>query len=90
LLPEEDLRTLEKGKYYFFQIIGCSVVTKKGEKVGSVKDLWCIKENDLLVVEKGKREILVPFAKPICLKVNLKRKEILVELPEGLSELDEI
>ena len=90
MLPEGDLRTLEKGKYYFFQIIGCSVVTKKGEKVGSVKDLWCIKENDLLVVEKGKREILVPFAKPICLKVNLKRKEILVELPEGLSELDEI
>jgi ribosomal 30S subunit maturation factor RimM len=47
----------------------------------------CIKENDLLVVKKGKREILVPFTKPICLKVNLKRKEI---VPEGLSELDEI
>ncbi|NIM59806.1 MAG: 16S rRNA processing protein RimM [Candidatus Aminicenantes bacterium] len=90
LLPEEDLRTLEKGKYYFFQIIGCSVVTKKGEKIGRVKDLLCIKENDLLVVKKGKREILVPFTKPICLKVNLKRKEIVADLPEGLSELDEI
>ncbi|NOR22684.1 MAG: 16S rRNA processing protein RimM [Candidatus Aminicenantes bacterium] len=90
LLPEEDLRTLEKGKYYFFQIIGCSVVKKNGEKIGSVKDLLCIKDNDLLVVAKGKREILVPFTKSICLKVNLKRKEILVDLPEGLSELDEI
>lgn len=49
-----------------------------------------IKDNDLLVVAKGKREILVPFTKSICLKVNLKRKEILVDLPEGLSELDEI
>jgi ribosomal 30S subunit maturation factor RimM len=49
-----------------------------------------IKDNDLLVVVKGKKEILVPFAKPICLKIDLKRKEILVDLPEGLLELDEI
>jgi 16S rRNA processing protein RimM len=90
LLPEENLQTLEKGKYYFFQIIGCSVVKKNGEKIGSVKDLLCIKNNDLLVVEKRKREILVPFTKSICLKVNLKRKEIIVDLPEGLLELDEI
>ena len=58
--------------------------------MGIVQDLLCIKENDLLVVKKGKKEILVPFTKSICLKVNLKRKEIVVDLPEGLLELDEI
>ena len=90
LLPEENLRTLEKGKYYFFQIVGCSVVSKKGIKIGSVKDLLCIEDNDLLVVARGKREILIPFTQSICVEVNLKRKEILVDPPEGLLELDEI
>ncbi len=90
LLPEENLRTPEKGKYYFFQIVGCSVVSKKGKKIGSVKDLLCIEDNDLLVVARGKREILIPFTQSICVEVNLKRKEILVDPPEGLLELDEI
>lgn len=90
LLLEEDLQTLEKDNYYFFQIRDCSVVTKTGEKVGNVKDLLCIKDNDLLVVKKGRREILIPFTQSICLEVNLRRKEILVDLPEGLSELNEI
>jgi len=90
LLPEEDLQTLEKDNYYLFQIIGCSVVTKTGERIGSVKDLLCIEDNDLLVVAKGKREILIPFVQSICLEVNLKRKEILIDPPEGLSELNEI
>ena len=90
LLREEDLRNLGKDNYYFFQIIGCSVVTKDGEKIGSVKDLWSIKDNDLLVVRKGKREVLIPFSQSICLEVNLERKEILIDPPEGLFELNEI
>jgi len=89
-LPEEDLHALEKDNYYFFQIIGCSVVKRDGEKVGVVKDLWCIRDNDLLVVQKGSKEILIPFTKSICLGVDLKRREILVDLPQGLSDLNEI
>ena len=90
LLPEEDLLSLEKDSFYFFQIIGCSVVTKDGIEIGIVKDFLCVQDNDLLVVAKGRREILIPFTHSICLKVNLKQKEILVDLPEGLLELNEI
>ena len=90
LLPEEDLLTLDKNNFYFFQIIGSSVVTKEGEEIGKVKDFLCIQNNDLLVVAKGSREILIPFTNSICLKVNLEQKEILVDLPEGLLELNEI
>ena len=78
------------GHIYFFQKIGSSVVTKEGEEIGKVKDFLCIQNNDLLVVAKGSREILVPFTYSICLKVNLEQKEILVDLPEGLLELNEI
>jgi len=46
--------------------------------------------NDVLVVEKEKREILVPFAKDICSVVNVEKKEIIIDPPEGLLELNEI
>lgn len=89
-LPEEDLHPLDKGSFYLFQLIGCSVVTREGEKVGTVRDIWFIQNNDLLVVMKGSKEILIPFVQSICFEVDLARKEILVDLHEELSELNEI
>ena len=90
LLPEKDLHTLKKNNYYFFQLISCLVLTKGGDKVGSVKDLLCFEDNNLLVVEKEGKEILIPFTRSICIKVNLKKKEILIDPPPGLLELNEI
>jgi len=89
-VPEEFLRRLEDDNYYLFQIIGCSVVTKDKKKVGIVKDFLFIENNDLLVVLKGEKEILIPFTKSICLELNLAKREILIDPPKGLFELDEI
>ncbi len=90
LLPERDLHTLGKNNYYFFQLIGCIVLTKSGDRIGSVKDLLCFEDNNLLVVEKEGKEILIPFTRSICIKVNLKKREILIDPPKGLLELNEI
>jgi len=90
LLPEKDLHTLKKNNYYFFQLISCVVLTKGGDRIGIVKDLLCFEDNDLLVVEKEGKEILIPFTRSICIKVNLKKKEILIDPPPGLLELNEI
>jgi 16S rRNA processing protein RimM len=90
LLPAEGFQDLEEDNYYVFQIIGCSVVTKRGEEVGTVTNLWLIQENDLLVVTKGKAEILIPFSHSVCLEVDLKLKKIRIDPPEGLLDLNEI
>jgi len=55
-----------------------------------VKDILVIKENDILVIEDGKKEILIPFSSEICQEVNLDKKEIIIVPPEGLLELNEI
>ena len=44
----------------------------------------------MLVVDKGGSEILIPFSKSICLDIDLDKKEIVIDPPEGLLELDEI
>ena len=90
LVPDKLLRPLGKDNYYLFQIIGSSVITRKKEKVGTVTDVFSIENNELLVVRKGRKEILIPFNKSICLKINLAKKEILINPPDGLLELNEI
>lgn len=90
LVPEEWLRPLTKNNYYLFQLRGCSVLTKDKRKIGTVKDFLFIEENDLLVVKKGRREILIPFTQSICTELNLKKREIMIDPPDGLLELNEI
>ncbi|NIM91020.1 MAG: 16S rRNA processing protein RimM [Candidatus Aminicenantes bacterium] len=90
LVPEEFLRPLEENNYYLFQLIGSSVINTKKERVGMVKDILFVENNELLVVQKGKKEILIPFTKSICLEIDVDNKEILVNPPEGLLDLNEI
>jgi 16S rRNA processing protein RimM len=89
-IPEEDCQPLDSGNFYLFQLSGCSVVTKSGELIGSVKDILFIQENDLLVVEKEGREKFIPFSESICIAVNLEKKEIVIDPPDGLLDLNEI
>lgn len=89
-LPEKDLDALESGQFYHYQLIGCRVETKKSKRVGIVKDIWQIQNNPQLVVEKRKTEIYIPFTQQICTEINLEKKEIVVDPPEGLLELNEI
>jgi 16S rRNA processing protein RimM len=89
-LREEDLLPLEKDEFYSFQITGCAVILKNGIKIGEVEDLINMRGNELLVI-KGKRdEIYIPFSADICKEVNLKKKEIVIDPPEGLLDLNEI
>jgi 16S rRNA processing protein RimM len=66
------------------------VITKEGAAVGSVRDIFFIEGNDLLVVEKGDQEIFIPFTQSICIEVNLEERKITIDPPDGLLDLDEI
>ena len=90
MIPEEDLEPPGRGNYYLFQLNGCSVVLKSGEEIGLVEDILFISENDLLIVGKGKRKIYVPFSESICVEVNLEKREIVIDPPDGLLDLNEI
>ncbi len=89
--PVEGFSQLRDDEFYFHQIEGCAVYTKEGEKIGSVQDVLTVSENDLLVVHGGEgREFLIPLAQSICLKIDLDKRVIIIDPPEGLLDLDEI
>ena len=66
------------------------MATQSGDLIGWVRDILFIKDNDLLVVEKGRRKMFIPFTQTICIEVNLEKREIVIDPPDGLLDLNEI
>ena len=82
------LPSLEEGEYYWDDIIGLEVFTKEGERLGSVIQMLERVEQDLLIVDVGGRETMVPFVEPIVISVDVEGGRIVIDPPEGLLELD--
>ena len=85
-IHEAEAVELEEGEFYDWQLAGCTVVTTEGEHVGKVRELMRTGGTEILVVDGAEREILVPFAESICTEVDLEKKLIRIDPPEGLLE----
>lgn len=85
-IPESERTPLEPGEYFQTDLVGCSVIERKtGNSVGRVAGWEDSGGPGLLVVEGG---LLIPFARSICVEIDPAAKRIVVELPEGLKDLN--
>ncbi len=93
LAPASERARPEPGEYSHADLIGCEVRTFAAEQpLGIVRGIEDYGSQILLSVEKyaektGAGEMLIPFVKAICREIDVARKVIRVELPEGLSDL---
>jgi len=89
-ISEESLKPRETGEFFLFELIGCEVVGPEGKIAGRVVDILSVGEGELLVVEGSGAEVLIPFHESICTEVDVRRKRIRVDPPDGLLDLNEI
>ena len=82
-VKREDAIPLSDGEYYVSDLLGLSVLSEKGEKLGILKDVLKTAANDVYVV-KGEREILVPAVKEYVLSIDLPKGEMTVLFVEGM------
>jgi tRNA (guanine37-N1)-methyltransferase len=87
-LPLEEARALDPGEYFLHDLIGLEAVSPAGEPVGRVEDLIEAPGGILLTIRQGERAFEVPFAKTICPEVDLEGRRMVVDLPEGLTDLE--
>jgi 16S rRNA processing protein RimM len=85
-IPESSAAELEEDEFFDWQLAGCEVTTVEGTRIGTVREIMRTGGTEILVVEEGDREILIPFAEAICPEVDIENKRILVDPPEGLLE----
>lgn len=78
-IDQGRLAPCEEGEYYWKDLIGLKVITEGGEMLGYVDHLIETGANDVLVV-RGSKEHLVPFAVPQVIKR--------VDVASGTIEVD--
>ena len=91
LIHREDRRELPAHRYYISDLVGCRVITERGEhrELGTVSEVEATGGVDLLRVRRPDgREILIPLAEAVCIRIDPEVKLIVVEPPEALLDLN--
>ena len=84
-INRKDAVELEDDSYFIVDIIGCEVFTDENKELGKVVDVFQTGSNDVYTVknEDGK-EILIPAIADVIKNIDIKNKNIVVHLIEGL------
>jgi 16S rRNA processing protein RimM len=86
-LPKTSRPASRRGEFYDDEVIGFQVHDSVHGLIGDVKEVTLASANQLLVVQKGNDEVLIPLNSPFITSVNRKKKTIAVELPEGYLDI---
>jgi 16S rRNA processing protein RimM len=89
-IPLGERPPLPPGEYYQSDLVGFEVVDRaNGELLGQVKG-WQEAGGPALLEVAGLdgKEILVPFARSICVEIDTAAGRIRVDLPAGLKEVN--
>ena len=87
-IPASDLPAPQEGWYYTFQLKGCEVFATDGEYIGTITDVLDAGGSEILKVDRGNEETLIPFAQSYLRNIDLGQRRIEVDLPEGLRDLN--
>jgi 16S rRNA processing protein RimM len=88
LVDLRDAVPLEEGEYYDHDLVGCRVVDVAGAVLGTVREILKAAGNAVLIVDGPRGEILIPAVADFCRHVSVADKTIVVDLPEGLLDLN--
>lgn len=87
LADPASLDALPADEFYWFELVGCRVVTQDGETIGTVRELWETGAHDVLVVQgvDGRRR-LVPTARELVSEIDLEHRRVVVDAIPGLLD----
>ena len=88
-VPEDTLQSLGEDVYYQHQLVGCLVANVSGQRIGEVTRVDGGAGVSVLAVGGARGEILIPFARHICVEIDVGARRITIDPPEGLLELNE-
>ena len=97
-VPRAQRISLAADEVYIGDLIGCTLVNIAGgnsaqdapQPVGVIENVdRSAGPVALLIVRRGSEEVLVPFARSYLRELDLAAKRVVMDLPEGLIELNQ-
>ncbi len=77
---------LPQGRHFVHELIGLSVIDQDGRQLGTVKEVMKLPAQDVYVIERNGREVLLPAVKEFVLGIDPEAGTMTVKLIEGLLE----
>jgi 16S rRNA processing protein RimM len=81
-----ELKELEKNEYYWDDLIGMSVYDNTGELIGRLASIFETAGNDVYVVKRGIKELLIPAIEDVIKEVDVDNKKMCVHLLKGMRD----
>jgi 16S rRNA processing protein RimM len=85
-VAEHQLPPLQDGEFYYSQVIGLTVLTTAGEKIGTIAQVFFSGGHDVWVVRHGKQEHLIPVIDEIVRSIDISSGQAIIEPIAGLLE----
>ena len=86
-LPRSAALPTPEGRFYVWQLVGCTVTTEDGALIGTVTGIDPSPAQDLWVVKGHTKEHLIPAVPDIVVEVNLAERRVVINPPAGLLDL---
>jgi len=77
-IDEKDLDELPEGEYYYFHIIGSTVIDCMGKNYGTVQEILTTGANDVYVIHNGDKELLIPAVESVIQNIDIATKTITI------------
>ena len=85
-VDESDLPAPAPGEFYVYQLEGLDVVTDVGERLGTVERSFSNGANEVLVVQDGPREYLIPMIADVVRTIDVAAKRVVIDPIPGLLD----
>ena len=86
MVAREDLPKLPAGEFYYYEIIGFTVVLEDGRKAGRLEETFSNGAQDVIVVRDGSSELLIPVTENTIRSIDYANRSLTVAAPPGLFE----
>ena len=88
-LTKKMLPILKDNEYYLHDLVGCILIDKTFGEVGVINEVNNQTGQAILFVKTPSDEIFVPFVDEFIITVNTAKKEVNLDLPHGIIDLNE-
>jgi 16S rRNA processing protein RimM len=79
-------RDLDEDEFWPDELVGMTVVTVAGVRVGAVVDVVTGLAQDRLVIETVDRQVEIPFVRALVPEVSRNARQVIVDPPAGLFD----
>jgi 16S rRNA processing protein RimM len=85
-VEEMHRKKLPKEKFFVDDLVGCAVVGNEGKKYGTIRSVDALPAQMIYTVRTANGDVMLPAVPEFIRSVDVEKREIVIDPPEGLFE----